>query len=150
MYVGCSKSFKQGGTLHLSKIEFPSSKDALRQVWLKLAQWFWRRFLNFVNVFSLIRNYLPLEKGVALYWKNLNPHYPKMLCAKFRWNWLSGSGEEDENVKSLRQQRQQRRRLTDKIRKAHLSLWLRWAKNMSFLRNVTDMLVWIHITEQRA
>ena len=24
-----------------------------------------------------------------------------MLCAKFGWNWPSGSGEEDENVKSL-------------------------------------------------
>ena len=33
----------------------PSSpRDALCQIWLKLAQWFWRRrFLNFVNVFSL-------------------------------------------------------------------------------------------------
>ena len=26
-----------------------------------------------------------------------------MLLAKFGWNWSSGSGEEDENVKSLRQ-----------------------------------------------
>ena len=25
-----------------------------------------------------------------------------MLCAKFRWNRPSGSGEKDENVKSLR------------------------------------------------
>ena len=24
-----------------------------------------------------------------------------ILCAKFGWNWPSGSGEEDENVKSL-------------------------------------------------
>ena len=36
-----------------------------------------------------------------------------MLWAKFGWNWPSGSGEEDENVKSLRQQ--QRRRRTDKF-----------------------------------
>ena len=37
-----------------------------------------------------------------------------MLCAKFRLNWPSGSEEEDENVKSLRQrqQRQRRQRLT--------------------------------------
>ena len=42
--------------------------DALCQVWLKLAQWFWRRrFLNIVNEFSLFRNYLPLEKGMALH-----------------------------------------------------------------------------------
>ena len=26
-----------------------------------------------------------------------------MLWTKFGWNWPSGSGEEDENVKSLRQ-----------------------------------------------
>ena len=25
-----------------------------------------------------------------------------MICAKFGWNWPCGSGEEDENVKSLR------------------------------------------------
>ena len=31
-----------------------------------------------------------------------------MLCAKFSWNWLIGSGEEDENVKILQQQQQRR------------------------------------------
>ena len=40
--------------------------------------------------------------------------FPTMLCAKFGWNQQSGSGEEDENVKSLQ---------TDKgqmgIRKSH-------------------------------
>ena len=34
---------------------------------------------------------------------NLNPLNLRMLCAKFVCNWSSGSGEEDENVKSLRQ-----------------------------------------------
>ena len=47
-------------------------------------------------------------------WTNLNPLHPRMLCAKFGWNWPSGSGEEDENVKSLRQRRR-RRRTTDKF-----------------------------------
>ena len=28
-------------------------------------------------------------------WTNLNPLHPRMLCAKFGWNWPSGSGEED-------------------------------------------------------
>ena len=52
------------------QLESPSPKDALCQVRLKLAQWFWRRrFLNFVNVFSLFRYYLPLEKGGALHLK---------------------------------------------------------------------------------
>ena len=59
--------FEKGGALHLNKLEFPSTKNALCQVWLKLAQWFWRRrFLNFVNVFLLFLNYLPLEEGRAL------------------------------------------------------------------------------------
>ena len=141
---------EKGWAIHLNKHEFTSPKEALCQVWLKLAQWFWRRrFLNFVNVFLLFRNYLPWEKGgpflnkfvsglievgsmvlenkifliASLYfhyfliispwnrvelfiWTNLNPFHPTMLCAKFVWNWSGGSGEEDENMKSLRQRRQ--------------------------------------------
>mgnify|MGYP003685984603 CR=1 FL=1 len=34
---------EKGGALHFHKLEYLSPKDALRQVWLKLAQWFWRR-----------------------------------------------------------------------------------------------------------
>ena len=55
--------------LHLNNLESPSPQDALCQVGLKLAHAvrFWRRrFLNYVNVFSLFRNYLPFEKGGAL------------------------------------------------------------------------------------
>ena len=32
--------FEKGEALHLNKLESPSPKDALCQVWLKLAQWF--------------------------------------------------------------------------------------------------------------
>ena len=76
----------KGGTLHLNKLESPSPKDALCQVWLKLAQWFWRkRFFNFVNVFSLFRNYLTLEKGGALHLNKLeSPSSKNDLC----WDWL--------------------------------------------------------------
>ena len=43
-------------------------KNVLCQISLKLEQWFWgRRFLYFVNVFSLFRNYPPLDKGVFLH-----------------------------------------------------------------------------------
>jgi hypothetical protein len=34
---------ERGNPLHLNKLEFPSPKDDLCQVWLKLAQRFWRR-----------------------------------------------------------------------------------------------------------
>ena len=36
-------SLEKGGAPLLNKHESPSSKDALCQVWLKLAKWFWRR-----------------------------------------------------------------------------------------------------------
>ena len=63
---------KKGGILHLIKLESPSSKEALCQVWLKLAPWFWRRrFFNFFNVFTLFLNYLPLKKGRALHLNKL-------------------------------------------------------------------------------
>ena len=79
--------------LHLKKHESPSPNDALCQVWLKLVQWFWkRRFLNFVNIFSLFRNYLPLENGGALHLNKLESPLPKdALCQVVlklaQWFW---------------------------------------------------------------
>ena len=63
------------------------------KVGLKLAQWFWRRLLNVVNVFSLCRYNLPLEKSKPSIWTNLNPHHPGMRCDKFCWNWPRCSGD---------------------------------------------------------
>ena len=62
----------------------------------------------------LLRNYLPLEKGMALHWTDLYPHHPQMVLEKkikmwkvyrqtYRWTY------DGQNV----------------IRKAHLA---RWAK----------------------
>ena len=67
--------------LHLNKLESPSPKDALCQVRLKLAQWFWRRISKFCQCISLFHNYLPLEKGGALHLKKLKSPSPKdALC----------------------------------------------------------------------
>ena len=49
---------------YLNKLASPSPKGTLCQVWLKLALWR-RRFLNVVNVFSVLSNYLPLVKVIA-------------------------------------------------------------------------------------
>ena len=54
--------------------------------------WPYEFFLNFVNVFSLFRNYLPLDKSVALYFNKLESLSPKdALCqvrSKFtQWIW---------------------------------------------------------------
>ena len=54
--------WKRAGCLHLYKLGSPSPKDVLCQVWLKLVQWFLRRFLNFVNVFLLFHNIISLWK----------------------------------------------------------------------------------------
>ena len=95
---------------------------------LKLAQYFLRRrYFNFVNVFSLLRNYLPLEKCMAFILTNLNPHHLRMLCAKCGRNWPSGSWE-DEIVKSL----QTDRWMTDNRRSEKLT----WIFNSGELKNL--------------
>ena len=66
--------------------------------------------LRYFHYFVIIS---PWKRAWPFIWTKLNPHHPRMLCAKFGWNWLSGSREEDENVKSLRQL--QRRRTTYKL-----------------------------------
>ena len=81
------------GALHVDKLVSAAPEDDVRQVWLKLAQWFWgRRFLNVVNVFSLFDNYLPLEKGGALHLNKLESPSPKdALCQIWlklaQWFW---------------------------------------------------------------
>ena len=102
--------------LVMQTLDSLSPKNALSQVWLKLTQWFCRRrfYISsmYFHYFFHYFNYLLWKRVVPFIWTNLNPLYPRMLCAKFGWNWNRGSGEEDENVKSLRRQQQQRRRRT--------------------------------------
>ena len=89
---------------------------------------------NFFKISSMFRYFViisPLKGAGSSIWINLTPLHSRMHCAKFRWNWSSSSGEE-ENWKSLRQQRRQLRRTTDKLwelRKANFSLRLRWAQD---------------------
>ena len=85
-----------GKVLHLNKLESPAPKDAICQVWLILAQWFWRgRFLfsSMYNCYLVIIS--PWKRAGPFIWSNLNPLYTRMLCAKFCWNWPSISGEEN-------------------------------------------------------
>ena len=37
----------------------------------------------------------PWKRAWPFFWKNLNNLQKRMVCAKFGWNWPSGSGEED-------------------------------------------------------
>jgi hypothetical protein len=83
--------FEKDLALDLYNFEFPLPKDDLYQVLLKLACWFWRRFLKKFSKFLLFCYYLPLGKGVALHLYNSKSPLPKDdLCQL----WL-----EVENVK---------------------------------------------------
>ena len=60
MYFSYYLPLENSEGLHLNKLESPSPKDALCQVWLKFAPWFWRRiFWN--NFIWIILN--PFTKG---------------------------------------------------------------------------------------
>ena len=74
-------------------LESSSPNDALCQVWLKLVQWFCRRFLNLVNVYPIFWYYFPLEKDIVLHLNKFESSSPKKLCAKFGWKWFSVSWE---------------------------------------------------------
>ena len=127
--------WKYGEALNLNKLESSSPKDALCQVWLKLVQWFWRRrFFNFVNVFSLFRNYFPLEKGGALHLNKLESPQPKdALCQVWlklaKWFWTRRWKCEKFTTTPTTTTTTTTDNGQILIRKAHLSLWLRWAKN---------------------
>jgi hypothetical protein len=69
---------EKGNPLHLNQREFPLPKDEFCQVWLKLAQWFWRRrFLNDPIPFLHFCDYLPFEEELALYLKKIEFSLPK-------------------------------------------------------------------------
>jgi hypothetical protein len=69
--------FEEDLALYLNKIEFPSLKDNLYQVWLNLDCWFWRRFFKIFSIFLLFRYYLPLEKGYPLLLNKPETPWPK-------------------------------------------------------------------------
>ena len=88
-------------------------------------------FLNFVNVFLLYRNYLPLEKGGALHLHKLESPSPKdalcqVLLKLAQWicrrRWSCEKFMPTTTTTTMTDNGQVL------IRKAHLSLQLRWAK----------------------
>ena len=59
-------------------------------------------FYKFHLCISTIFYHLPLEKGLALHLnKFVNSLNWRMLCAKFGWHWLRGSGEKDFQILSM-------------------------------------------------
>ena len=77
----------KGPGLSFKKIWIPFTQGCFVLSLIEIGQWFcrriWRRRLfNFIIILLPFSYYLPLEKGGALQWTNLNPLHPRMLCAK--------------------------------------------------------------------
>ena len=77
---------------YLNKLESPSPKGALCQVWLKMSGSGEEDFLILSMYFRLFRNYLPLEKRWALHLNKLESLSPKdSLCQVWlkmaQWFW---------------------------------------------------------------
>jgi hypothetical protein len=119
-------------TLYLHKLEFPSPKDNLYQVWLNLVGWFWRRFFKIFSVFLLSHYYLPLEKSYPLHLYRLEFPPPKddwcqVWLKLAQWFWRSRkckSSQIDWQTDGWTNAGQRA------IRKAHLSFQFRWAKKI--------------------
>jgi hypothetical protein len=68
----------KGNHLHLNKFRSTFLKNDLFRVWLKLAQWFWRRrLLNDPTPFLYFSDYFPFEEDLALYLNKLEFLSPK-------------------------------------------------------------------------
>ena len=129
-------SFEKGVALHLNKLEFPLPKDALCQVWLKLAQRFWRRFLNFVNVFSLFCNiFLWKKDGILFIEQTWIPVIQRCFVPNLvEIGWMALE-KKSKMWKVYRQTDGQTDIGRQVIRKAHLSFQFRWAENNTRIRS---------------
>ena len=85
--------FEPTVTLHLDdKFGSPLPNQVLWEVWLKVAQWFWRRFLHFVNVFFFAlfpsKSQLGNRHGSFVCMSLINPLHPRMpLLELAQWFW---------------------------------------------------------------
>jgi hypothetical protein len=78
IFFGYHPPLERGNPHRLNEFKSPSSKDNLCQVWLKLAQWFWRRrFFNDTTPFLHFCLYLLFEEDLAIYLNKLEFSSPK-------------------------------------------------------------------------
>ena len=82
-----------------------------------------RTYLKIFNVFHFFVIISPWKGVRPFILTNFYPLNPRRFCSKFGWNWFSGSGEEYENVETLRQR--QLPKTMDKFWSEKFS----WAKN---------------------
>ena len=93
-------------------------------------------FLSFQYNFNIFAIISPWERVLLFIRSNVNPLHPMIFCAKFGWNWPSGSWEKEENVKSLQTDRQTDGQTTDK----KWSEKPTWAFSSGGLKNFSPIL----------
>ena len=106
--------------MHCAKFGWNWPSGSGKEYFFKISSMYFRYFV----IIS------PWEYAGPFIWTNLNALHLRMLCAKLDWNWPSGSGEGDENVKSLRKSQRRQRQTTDKF----LSEKLTWASGSGELK----------------
>ena len=110
--------------LHLTKLKILFTQGCFVPILFEISPVILKKnFLKFHQCILLFQIISPWKRLWPFIWPNLNPHHPRMLCAKFGWYWPSGSGEEDEKCEKFTTTSMM---TTDNrqivIRKAHFSL----------------------------
>ena len=75
----------------VNKLQFPSPKVALWQVWPSGSVEDFKILSIYFCYFIIIS---PWKRARSFIWTKFNPIYPRMHCANFGWNWPSGSWED--------------------------------------------------------
>ena len=57
---------------------------------VEIGPFFVKKIFKFYQCIFAISSLSPFGKEWPFVWRNLNPLHPRMLCAMFGWNWLSG------------------------------------------------------------
>ena len=78
---------------HLNKLEWSLPNADFCYLWIKLAQWVWRRYKNFVIHVCYFFFIISPWKRVGSFIET-NYLQPRMPCVKFGWNWPSGYGDD--------------------------------------------------------
>ena len=67
------------------KLESPSPRNGLCQVWLKMTQWFWRRILNFILYIFYLLIISPWKTVFTLHLNTLELQTDDRRLEKLRW-----------------------------------------------------------------
>jgi hypothetical protein len=86
--------------LHLNKLEFPSCKKCLYQVWLKLARCFILNYsVQYTNV-KIVSPRVPTLTSRTIICISLNMHFVCKLSCKYELFWVNGSQGVKESMTS--------------------------------------------------